>query len=61
MRENVRVDFSETVLPAYDELVRQYFEALLEATPARRGNATPLMKSPAEPEQLPPHAGAIPH
>jgi hypothetical protein len=30
VRENVRVDFSETVLPAYDELVRRYFEALLE-------------------------------
>jgi len=60
MRENVRVDFSETVLPAYDELVRQYFEALLEATPARRGNAIPP-SSPAPPEQLPPPAGTMPH
>jgi hypothetical protein len=59
VRENVRVDFSETVLPAYDELVRQYFEALLEATPARRGNASP--KVPAQPEQLPSPAGNMPN
>jgi hypothetical protein len=50
MRERVRVDFSETVLPAYDELVRRYFEALLEEPPQRKGgasgptNATPLNK-----------------
>ena len=50
MRERVRVDFSETVLPAYDELVRRYFEALLEEPPQRKGgasgptNATPLDK-----------------
>jgi len=50
MRERVRVDFSETVLPAYDELVRRYFEALLEEPPQRKGgasvpaNATPLKK-----------------
>ena len=37
MRERVRVDFSETVLPAYDELVRRYFEALLEESPQRTG------------------------
>ncbi len=37
MREHVRVDFSETVLPAYDELVRRYFEALLEESPQRSG------------------------
>jgi hypothetical protein len=56
VRENVRVDFSETVLPAYDELVRQYFEALLEAAPTRRGSTT-SPKAPAPPEQLPPPAG----
>ncbi|HEV8070333.1 MAG TPA: hypothetical protein VGP76_21645 [Planctomycetaceae bacterium] len=50
MRERVRVDFSETVLPAYDELVRRYFEALLEEPPQRKGgapgpaNPTPLSK-----------------
>jgi hypothetical protein len=40
MRERVRVDFSETVLPAYDELVRRYFEALLEEPPQRKGGAS---------------------
>jgi hypothetical protein len=50
MREHVRVDFSETVLPAYDELVRRYFEALLEESPHRAGtspranNSAPLSK-----------------
>ncbi len=40
VREHVRVDFSETVLPAYDELVRRYFEALLEEPSQRPGSAT---------------------
>jgi hypothetical protein len=50
VRERVRVDFSETVLPAYDELVRRYFEALLEESPRGKGgalvptNARPLDK-----------------
>ncbi|HEV8002251.1 MAG TPA: hypothetical protein VGP63_20340 [Planctomycetaceae bacterium] len=39
MQEHVRVDFSETVLPAYDELVRRYFEALLEESPQRSGTS----------------------
>jgi hypothetical protein len=39
VRERVRVDFSETVLPAYDELVRKYFEALLEEPPPHAGSA----------------------
>jgi hypothetical protein len=30
VRERVKSEFSEQVLPAYDELVRRYFEALLE-------------------------------
>ncbi len=30
LRERVPADFGETVLPAYDELVRRYFEALLD-------------------------------
>ncbi len=47
VRERVRVDFSETVLPAYDDLVRRYFEALLEE-PAPR-NARPPAASPAPP------------
>jgi hypothetical protein len=46
MREHVRVDFSETVLPAYDELVRRYFEALLEEPPQRPG-APPATNSGA--------------
>jgi hypothetical protein len=46
MREHVRVDFSETVLPAYDELVRRYFEALLEEPPQRPG-APPAANSGA--------------
>jgi len=46
VRAHVRVDFSETVLPAYDELVRRYFEALLEEPTQRRGNA-PAANSPA--------------
>jgi hypothetical protein len=37
LREHVRADFSETVLPAYDDLVRRYFEALLEESPQRKG------------------------
>ncbi|HET6328294.1 MAG TPA: hypothetical protein VFG04_26670 [Planctomycetaceae bacterium] len=41
VREHVRVDFSETVLPAYDELVRRYFEALLEEPSQRPGSAPP--------------------
>ncbi len=44
MREHVRVDFSETVLPAYDELVRRYFEALLEE-PQQRGAGRPAANS----------------
>jgi len=50
VRERVPVNFSETVLPAYDELVRRYFEALLEESPQRKGgaagptNARPLEK-----------------
>jgi hypothetical protein len=47
VRERVRVDFSETVLPAYDELVRRYFEALLEDAPQRRGSAAPVPGSAA--------------
>jgi len=45
VRERVRVDFSETVLPAYDDLVRRYFEALLEE-PSPRNTRTPAV-SPA--------------
>ena len=42
MREHVRADFSETVLPAYDDLVRRYFEALLDESPQRaNGSPTP--------------------
>ncbi len=49
MREHVRVDFSETVLPAYDELVRRYFEALLEEPPQRTGTMPSTNKpAPAE-------------
>jgi hypothetical protein len=50
MREHVRVDFSETVLPAYDELVRRYFEALLEEPPQRRG-VSPGANSAAPPSK----------
>jgi hypothetical protein len=39
VRERVPVNFSETVLPAYDELVRRYFEALLEESPRGKGGA----------------------
>jgi hypothetical protein len=48
MRARVPVGFSETVLPAYDELVRRYFEALLEEPPQRKGGA-PV---PTTPRQL---------
>jgi hypothetical protein len=35
VRERVRnADFGETILPAYDDLVRRYFEALLDEPPA---------------------------
>jgi hypothetical protein len=44
VRERVRVDFSETVLPAYDDLVRRYFEALLEE-PSPRNARTPAASS----------------
>jgi hypothetical protein len=47
VRERVRVDFSETVLPAYDDLVRRYFEALLEE-PSPRNARTPAT-SPVPP------------
>ena len=47
VRERVRVDFSETVLPAYDDLVRRYFEALLEE-PSPRNTRTPAT-SPSPP------------
>jgi hypothetical protein len=46
VREHVRVDFSETVLPAYDDLVRRYFEALLEEPP-QRGAKAPAPTQPA--------------
>jgi hypothetical protein len=39
VRKRVPVNFGETVLPAYDELVRRYFEALLEESPQRKGGA----------------------
>jgi hypothetical protein len=49
LREHVRADFSETVLPAYDDLVRRYFEALLEESPQRNGTpAAPSKTAPAE-------------
>jgi hypothetical protein len=47
IRERVRVDFGETVLPAYDELVRRYFEALLEEPPQRDGKG----RAPAPPSK----------
>lgn len=49
VRARVRVDFSETVLPAYDDLVRRYFEALLEE-PSPRNARTPVAP-PAPPSQ----------
>jgi TolA-binding protein len=39
MRERVPSDFHEAILPAYDDLVRRYFESLLDST-AERGPDT---------------------
>jgi hypothetical protein len=37
LRDRVKADFGEVVLPAYDDLVRRYYDALLEgSTPAAR-------------------------
>jgi len=48
LRERMRdADFGETILPAYDDLVRRYFEALLEESSPRG-------------RQYPPPAGAQP-
>ena len=44
LRERVPSDFHETILPAYDDLVRRYFEALLNGS------------SPAGPDRLPTQA-----
>jgi hypothetical protein len=46
VRERVRVDFSETVLPAYDELVRKYFEALLEEPSPHAGRGPSATTAP---------------
>ena len=49
MRERVVSDFQETVLPAYDDLVRRYFEALLDSsTPSgsKRPAAAPGQATP---------------
>jgi hypothetical protein len=41
LRERVPSDFHEAILPAYDDLVRRYFEALLDS-PAERGSDPPV-------------------
>jgi hypothetical protein len=51
LRERVRSDFQEAVLPAYDDLVRRYFEALLNgssSTPSNRAGSSPT-PNPASP------------
>ena len=45
LRERVPADFSETILPAYDDVVRRYFEALLDesssSSAASKGSKQP--------------------
>jgi hypothetical protein len=58
LRERVPSDFHETILPAYDDLVRRYFEALLsgptstgpDQMPAQ-GLQSPALPTPALPAQ----------
>jgi hypothetical protein len=40
MRERVPSDFHEAILPAYDDLVRRYFESLLDNTAERGPDAS---------------------
>lgn len=49
VRERVPSEFGEAVLPSYDELVRHYYEALLEGTSAssRTASPAPLAPTPA--------------
>lgn len=48
LRERMRdADFGETILPAYDDLVRRYFEALLEeSSPRSRQTPPPAATQP---------------
>ena len=55
LRERVPSDFHETILPAYDDLVRRYFEALLDgSSPSGRNRPVPLQA----PTQAPPTQGS---
>lgn len=48
LRERAPSDFHETILPAYDDLVRRYFEALLDGS-SRSGPSRPVpLQSPTQ-------------
>jgi hypothetical protein len=51
LRERVPSDFHETILPAYDDLVRRYFEALLSGPTSTAPDQLPAqgLQSPALP------------
>jgi hypothetical protein len=55
LRERVASDFHEAILPAYDDLIRRYFEALLDgSTPTGANRQAPLRT----PIQGPPTQGS---
>jgi hypothetical protein len=52
LRERAPSDFHESILPAYDDLVRRYFEAILDgtsSTPNRSGQAAAPERPPGSP------------
>jgi hypothetical protein len=54
LRERAPSDFHEVILPAYDDLVRRYFEAILDGTssaPNRPGQSSTPERSPELPAQ----------
>ena len=48
LRERTPSDFHEAILPAYDDLVRRYFEALLDSAPSAPNRTAPAQNSPPE-------------
>jgi hypothetical protein len=48
LRERAPSDFHEAILPAYDDLVRRYFEALLDNPSSAPNRAAPAQTAPPE-------------